>query len=346
MIPVIRKLHNDGNQVLLAGSGRSGALLQAAFPGLPFFHLPSNRIRLGHRFPFLQLMLQLPVMAFSVIREHYLTRRLLEKHPADVVISDNRYGMYSRKALSVLVTHQVSPVLPPALQWCEYLLYRFLRCLILHFDACWIPDLADPDNNLSGQLSHRYPLPRNATFTGPLSRFAGLHVPAGHKGTPRLAVVISGPEPQGSHFENLIRGQLTRHPMSAVIAGGLRVPRGSATLPPEVSRTEHPDDSAMAALLTHAGLVVCRSGYSSIMDLAALGVSALLVATPGQTEQEYLAKWVYAKGWCNTVTEQNFDLSAGTQSDLTAKFPEIEEFDSHVLYRKYEEHRQQSEQKS
>lgn len=349
MIPVIRKLHEDGNHLLLAGSGRSGDLLKTTFPELPFLPLPSPRIRLGSRcFSFLGLVWQLPSMGLSVFREHHHIRRLLESHRVDVLISDNRYGLYNRKVLSVLVTHQISPALPRLLRWAEYPLFLLLRSLILRFDACWIPDLADPQNNFSGNLSHRYPLPRNASFIGPLSRFSGMQVcPA--NSPPRLAVVISGPEPQAGRFENLIRNQLSHHPVSAVIAAGLRkVPRGAFALPPGVSRMEHPDDVAMAALLCSAGCVVCRSGYSSVMDLAALGVSALLVPTPGQTEQEYLAAYLSAKGWCKTVRERELNLSSAIRNDMPAgRFPGFTgpEF-LPMLYRKYEEHRQQSEQKS
>jgi len=347
MIPIIRQLICDGNQVMLAGSGRSGALLKATFTGLPFHDLPSLSVRLGNFCPFFHLMLQLPLMVISVFREHHLTRRLLKKYPVDVIISDNRYGVYSQKALSVLVTHQVSPVLPPVFRWFEYPLYCILKYLILRFDACWIPDLADPEINLSGKLSHRYPLPRNTMYIGPLSRFAGMQVPP-LKDAPRLAVVISGPEPQGSRFESLIRKQLIHHPMSTVIAGGFRkVPRGTMPLPPGVSRTEHPDDAAMAALLVNAGLVVCRSGYSSIMDLAALGVCALLVPTPGQTEQKYLAKWISEKGWCTAATEKSLDLTTPALADLYGDLPGITDLGFlNELYRKYEEHCQQSEQES
>ena len=43
------------------------------------------------------------------------------------------------------------------------------------------------------------------------------------------------------------------------------------------------------------------------MELISLGCSAMLIPTPGQTEQEYLARHLAAKGWFLTIAQRQID---------------------------------------
>ena len=175
MLPVINRFKMDGHRVIMAGTGRSGELLKTTFPELAFLMMPSPDIRLGEgRTLSLGLMLQIPGLIRSVFREHRLVIKYVKENKIDIVVSDNRYGLFCRSAYTVFVTHQISPVLPGLFRWIEYPLYRIFRSIIGLYDECWIPDYEDPGNNLSGKLSHRYPLPNNARFIGILSRFSYL----------------------------------------------------------------------------------------------------------------------------------------------------------------------------
>lgn len=350
MVPVIRRLRDDGHRVILAGSGRSAALLRSSFPGLEFHSLPSFTVRLDSRPPaFLRLALQLPAMVLSVFREHRRCRKLVQQFGVDIIVSDNRYGVYDRRAYSVLITHQLSPVLPKSLRWLEYPLCRLIYRLAGRFDSCWIPDHAAADASLSGLLSHRYPLPTHAVFIGPLSRFSGMDLsrqPGTKKG---ITVLISGPEPQAGRFEMRVRRLLEASGVPVVIVGGFR--NGSAEMPslPEgMQRVAHLNDTALASLLLSSEQIICRCGYSTIMDLCALGVQALLVPTPGQTEQLYLARRMQEKGWFETVAETRLSIpEPGGIKSVTGR-PSVAADLAFLdgLYRKYEEHRHQSQQKS
>src|SRR5690606_38073858 len=90
------------------------------------------------------------------------------------VISDNRYGLWNPKVKSVLVTHQLFIKAPTG----EWLLEKILNSYLNNFDEVWIPDVEGADN-LSGDLSHKKPLPGNYQFIGPLSRFSNQIVTSG-----------------------------------------------------------------------------------------------------------------------------------------------------------------------
>jgi predicted glycosyltransferase len=292
MIPVISLFLDCGAIVILGGSGRSGALLKITFPHLAFVSIPSPVIRYSKtRFTIPVLLWQLPRMLTAVVKEHRRLTSIIQQHHVDIVISDNRYGLFNRKVYTVFISHQLSPVMPLLLKWAEYPLYRIIKIFIEKYNECWIPDVADANHNLSGKLSHRFRLPSNARFIGILSRFN-----KGGKGPEDLAaydtvVVLSGPEPQVSILERLIVARLQQTKAKVLIINGMReISDINSSSPGRITVVDHLHDDQFQEVLNRARTIVCRAGYSAIMDLVALGKTAMLVPTPGQTEQQYLAK--------------------------------------------------------
>ncbi len=316
MIPVIHRYLKSDCHVILGGSGKSGDLLKATFPELSFISIASHVVRYngGGKWLVPLLVFRLPGMILSVIKEHRLIRNIVEKHRVDVVVSDNRYGLFCKLAHCIFVTHQVSPLLPPLWQWAEYPVYRVIRMLIHRFDECWIPDIADQEMSLSGKLSHRFKLPRNASYIGILSRFEMLPTEA----LPELAekyelvFVLSGPEPQlGIFFKMALDLALRIHKKTMIIAGFHKESR-SVCLAEEGIITVAPHLGVLhfRQILLHARTIICRSGYSGIMDLVTLGKTALLVPTPGQPEQEYLAEYLSRQGYFTRVHQDELSEKA------------------------------------
>lgn len=65
-----------------------------------------------------------------------------------------------------------------------------------------------------------------------------------------------------------------------------------------ITVVSHLPDHELYQALNTARTIYCRSGYSTVMDLVAIGISdAILIPTPGQTEQEYLAEHLSSKGF-------------------------------------------------
>ena len=319
-IPLIRKLIETGHKVTLAGYGRSFVMLQKEFPVLESLEIkgfsPSYS---GNGNLILHLLLRLPQFIRSIIKEHRALKKIIALWHFDIIISDNRYGLRNKNTRSILITHQVMVKTPRWLRFSEYLFYRVSRLLISRFDECWIPDEKEPPG-LSGDLSHKYPLPANAKFIGPLSRFQPSE-PQDRQviGEVKIAAIISGPEPQRSIFEKLLTLQLKELNLPAIIIGGK----------PESDQTEFTDgkllivpylnSTELGSVISSSSLVICRSGYSSVMDLKALGAKTLFVPTPGQTEQIYLARLLQKSGTALWRNQNEMDLA--TDLPEAQKFP-------------------------
>lgn len=353
LIPIIVQFIKDGHSVIIAGSGRSSDLLRETFPGLKFIYLPSYAVKIGSgKFSYFRLLFRLPDMIRSVFLEHRMLRRIVNDEAVEIVISDNRYGLFSGNAYSVFITHQVSPVLPAFFRWLEYPLYLIIRSLIKRFDQCWIPDFPSPDMSLSGSLSHRFKLPSKAVYIGILSRFSHLNIPEKPKGDPYdVAVILSGPEPQISIFENILCSQLIHLNKSAILLRGMRnnpIPFRES-MPVGVRHVTHLEMTGFSQVIKNAGLVLSRSGYTGIMDFITLGIPAVLVPTPGQSEQEYLAEWLSKKGWFTCVKQDELNLAHMNEISFPVKLPLFPRQDFKFLKDLYRENRQnrcQTQQKA
>jgi hypothetical protein len=238
----------------------------------------------------------------------------VERYEIDVVVSDNRFGLWCKDVHSVYVTHQLMVKMPRGLKWMEWMVWRLHRWFIKHYDECWVPDVAGEDN-LSGDLSHKYPLLKNTKFIGPLSRFSTEKVEWEQvrveaealdlKERYDVVAVISGPEPHRTNLEKQItdyRLQITDNRLQ-ITDNGLQITDGFSLLiiqglpADDLRLAEHKDGvdyiphlptELLQWYMQEAKEIVCRSGYSSIMDLYTIGRKAHLIPTPGQTEQEYL----------------------------------------------------------
>jgi uncharacterized protein (TIGR00661 family) len=316
-IPVIRQLLAAGHKVTIAGYGRSLFLLQKEFPSLESIELkgfspsyPRNGKVILH------LLFLLPRFISSILKEHFHLKKLINQHQFDIVISDNRYGLWNKNVKSILITHQVMLKTPHWLKIAEYPLYLVSRLLISRFDECWIPDYKDAPG-LSGDLSHKYPLPGNAKFIGPLSRFQRSdQIVKSPKQEKSITAVISGPEPQRSIFEEMLTLQLAALNLTATILSGRPETEITSASKGNLKVFSHATGEDFQAIIESSSLIICRSGYSSIMDFDTLGTKALFVPTPGQTEQIYLAKLLHIQGIALWRKQDDLDLKTDINEAL------------------------------
>jgi hypothetical protein len=283
-VPIIRRLLElDARPVIVADNGPL-ALLRDEFPLLPVVRLPSTEIRYAKGASQAWAMArQFPAMLRSIREERALFGRSVRELRLDAVISDQRFGVRADHLPSVIITHQLYPFTPLA----QGALRRLNLHFIDRFHRCWIPDDATAPG-LAGELAHGRDLLAKTFHLGPISRMAVEHAvaPAVHH---RVVAVISGPEPQRTLLEREIMGQLPR------IYGHHLVVRGMPHAPSDevignVRRIGHLPSAMLAGAMLDAELIVSRTGYTTLMDLAHLGRSALVVPTPGQAEQEYLGE--------------------------------------------------------
>lgn len=327
---MIRALNSAGYKVFIATDGPQEILLEQEFPRHSFIKLPGYQIRYSRTkgwLPF-KIIQQLPTLLRIVQWEHRWLDDAIEQYSIDLVISDNRYGLWSKKCPSVFITHQLNikapALLEPIIRWLHY---RFIN----RFTTCWVPD-QEQSGGLAGTLSHPGTQPSiPVTYLGLLSRFEQGY----HTGEQTITILLSGPEPQRTILEEKIVSQLSSFTEPVVLVRGLPTVNSTITVPPHVNVVNHLSAADLQAQLLKTKLVIARSGYSSLMDFSRLRCKTLLIPTPGQTEQEYLAKRCAEKGYAMYVDQSKLNLNdVLTKADQSnAVFPSFQFFEDADLQR-------------
>lgn len=293
-IPIIESFLKAGHEVIVAGDNQQMSLLTQHFSGIKAIHFPSFKVKLSkgrsQLWPLIRIASLLP---FFIIKEHFLLKRLIKKHQIDIVVSDNRYGLWNRHVKTIFITHQLKIFFPRPFRFLEPIGERFIRYFVKKFDECWIPDFSGKDN-LAGELSHPSKIEGNVQYVGLLSRFSKLRVNTTNE-TYDLVCVASGPSPQREMFIEEIAKLAHIHSFKTLIIMGDPEIGTNIKEVGEIQFVGHLNDSEFASIVKSAKNVICRAGYSTIMDMIALGVSPIIVPTPGQTEQEYLLKHISNK---------------------------------------------------
>lgn len=309
-IPVIKELLAQNFEVLAAGDHQQERLLRAEFPGLPFLPLKGYEIRYSKKNLALKLISQIPKIIFRIHQEHRWLQKAVVADHIDAVISDNRFGLYHKKIPTVFITHQLQ-IKSKLGSASEKILLSWNYHHVDRFTECWVPD-SDGQDNLAGELSHPTVLPRvPVTYIGLLSRFQtgeqfpeSAKVQGGH-----LLFILSGPEPQRTLLEDKIIEDVSHYPGTATIIRGL--PSSLSTIPSTgmIKVFNHLSADELGQEIGKAELVISRCGYSTVMDLVAMQKKAILIPTPGQTEQEYLATYLHRQQMAFTIAQKEFSLS-------------------------------------
>lgn len=311
-VPVVRAFLNEGCQIVVAAEGGPLALLKNEFSEtIEYCQFPGMNVRYSGKNMVLNMARQLPALLQAIWKEHRLLKKIVQETKADVVVSDNRYGLWHRGVRSVFVTHQVFIQLPLQLKVLEPVLYGMNRYFMKKYDHCWVPDFRG-EYNLSGLLSHKKKL-KGLNFVGPLSRFASGTQETGQEELLRLPtdyflVILSGPEPQRSLLEQELIRQFDAAALEVIFVRG-KIGEAPVEGTPLRTMLNHASTPIMKQLIANARLVVCRPGYSTLMDLAVFGKKALVIPTPGQTEQEYLGRMLHQQGSAACVVQDQINLS-------------------------------------
>ena len=303
-IPIIHLLLKKNTEVVIAADAGPLALLKQEFPQLTFVQLKGYNIQYPKSGSMkLKMLLSIPKIVNGIKEEHTQLDKIIDEHKIDIVISDNRYGCWSKKVKSIFITHQLMIKAPIG----ESILHKKVLTYIANYDECWVPD-TEGENNLSGDLAHHYPLPKNTYFVGALSRFDFSVSPESYRDEmTTIVAIISGPEPQRSVFEKLVIEQLLPTNIKALVVCGKASEPKTETIK-NIKIVSHLNSDEMQNAILNSEIILSRSGYSTIMDLAYLGKKAIFIPTPGQTEQEYLAERFLKKGIAFSQTQASFDL--------------------------------------
>jgi UDP-N-acetylglucosamine transferase subunit ALG13 len=290
--------------------------MQQEFPNLQFLKLEGYGIqysRKGWLLP-LKIAAQVPHILSVIKKEHQWLKRAVTDHSIDAVISDNRYGLYHHSIPSVFITHQLR--IKTGL---GSIMDRFIQQLnyqqINKFGACWVPD-HESGLTLAGELSHPAISPSiPVKYIGPLSRFTGI-VKTEER---HLLVILSGPEPLRTVWEEMIIHQLHDYKKPVVLVRGMPGTVDLPVVPSFVHVFNHLPAQELEHYIKEASFVISRCGYSTIMDLLTMQKKSILVPTPGQAEQEYLAEHLMQHNLALCIPQNKFRLSAAL--DLANSFP-------------------------
>lgn len=316
-IPIVYELIHQGVRVVIAVNQDQIILLKSEFPDLEFIETEGYNIRYyGGSLLKWSLLFRLPSLLKRIKKENVWLEDILRHRQIDAVISDNRYGLYHKGCHSVFITHQLQ--IQSGLGFSVLSRYIDRRILnwnysfIQKFSSCWIPDL-EGGLSIAGALSHPAKLPSiPVKYIGILSRF---YTSQKNIQKNSLLIILSGPEPQRTEFENMLLDQLAKSTINTVVMRGL--PGSDFPIPPAregIQIWNHLPSKDLSELMNNSQYIVARSGYSTIMDLLTLKKNAILVPTPGQTEQEYLGYYLHEKKWMYSVAQENFNLQSAIEA--------------------------------
>lgn len=299
-MPIIQHLLKMGIEPILASDGRALLLLQKEYPNLKTIDLPAYNVTYRSENMMWNIAPQIPKILKAIRQEHKALPQIIKDYQIDAIISDNRFGCYTSTIPSVFITHQVNIKIPfqGGAGFINYLNRQFIK----RYNTCWIPDVPTSPN-LAGTLSDATQL-ENHQYIGILSRLKYEKRPKKYD----IAVVLSGPEPQRTFLEKSIIQQLQKTTYKAIVIKG-KTDENEHTKPTKyLELYSFLTAKKLNQILLESDVIITRSGYSTLMDLVFLKKKAILIPTPGQTEQEYLATNFHQKGIFYSSTQKNFDL--------------------------------------
>jgi len=318
-IPIVKELLLAGCEVIVACNSKQKLLLTKEFPSIKYVPLEGYNIYYGKNRlkTIFNLFLQGPKLLTKINLEHNWLREFLINNSVNAVIADNRYGLFSADIPCILMTHQLR-VKSGMGSIIDGLVQKVLYYYISKFTECWVPDWENPILNAGGELSHPRKIPRlPIKYLGCFSRFQKC-VQSIH--TNQILIILSGPEPQRTILEKKMIDQLKTYEGVGVLVRGVF---DKSTIPSFKNITVLNNASALDLnkLICSCEIIISRAGYTSIMDILKLEKKCILIPTPGQAEQEYLASYLHKKKHAFSISQGKFCLQTILKS--VREFPFI-----------------------
>lgn len=301
-IPIIRALEAHNFNPILASDGVALGLLQKEFPHLQTIELPSYQIEYPKNGLFfkMKILMNSPKMIDAIVSEKKLIKKIVKENNIVGIISDNRLGVRSKKVPSVFITHQLN-VMTGNTTWLTSKMHQFI---IKKFTECWVPDV-DGIPNLTGDLGHLEKKHDAIKYIGPLSRLHKKHLEKKFD----LMVILSGPEPQRTFLEEKLILELKTYEGQILFVKGKIEATQTIQQENQFLFYNYMNTNELEIAFNESDMVLCRSGYTTVMDLAQLGKKAFFIPTPGQYEQEYLAKKLKKEGLVPYCKQEKFEVA-------------------------------------
>lgn len=316
-IPIIKALMENNFTPIIASDGIALQLLGKEFPYLKTLELPSYQIeyaRNGDNFKW-KLIKSLPRMLEAITEEKKIVKKWIKKYGIDGIISDNRLGVFHKDIPSIFLTHQLN-VLTGNTTWFTSKMHQHI---IKKYTACWVPDV-NSELNLSGKLGHLDNNLLKVNYLGPLSRMQKMALPMLYD----LMIILSGPEPQRGLLEAHLTEEVKRFDGKVVFIKGIIEKQQKKEQIGNVTYYNFMKTNQLEHTFNESEKVLCRSGYTTIMDLVKLNKKAFFIPTPGQYEQLYLAEKLQEEGLVPFAAQDAFKIEDLSQIEQFKGLPLLE----------------------
>lgn len=336
-IPIIRELLNRGHEVTIATSGNALASLKKEFPQCNFiFYKDYPAPYSSTRFFLPKFAASTPILLKALSTERKNLNKILSEHKYDLIISDNRMGVYSKDIPSYFITHQLRFRLPKYIRSLEKGTLYFNGFFHKRYTGVIVPDIRPNGSNLSGELALS-----NLKVTNDRAYYAGILTSTRKMNVAEdldYLIIISGPEPQRTKLEEIILKQVGRLQGEKVILLGSPQMERHEKLDEHTTVHSYVSTEEKVELMNRAKFIISRSGYTTMMELAELDKKrGLFIPTPGQTEQEYLSRYYARKGWFYSRSQYKLKLPEDVDIAMKYKgFPDMPKTEENVK-RLYEE---------
>ena len=300
-IPIIKQLLEHGFNPIIASDGVALEMLRKEFSDLQMLTLPSYQIEYaknGKNFKW-KLIKNSPKMIAAILQEKKIVKKWVELYQLSGIISDNRLGVRNKNVPSVFITHQLNVLTGNTTK----ITTKLHLNIINKFDACWVPDFKEKPN-LTGKLGHLTKTPSNVSYIGPISRLSYLNIEKKYN----LIILLSGPEPQRTMLEEILKAEALKISGNILFVRGLIENQQTQSSLKNITFYNFMNARQLEKAINESEKVLCRSGYTTIMDLAKLGKKAYFIPTPEQYEQEYLAKRLQKQGFYPYCEQDDFKI--------------------------------------
>ena len=318
IVPLIKLLQSK-NEVIIAADGDAFYFLQSEFPHLSIIHQKDFYIKYSKSsfgLPFRMLINFPKLFRFYFYNKKWI-KDYISKKEIDLIISDNKFGFFYKKVHSVFITHQINIQTPKWLRIFKPLIDILNYWNIHKFHEVWIPD--NKDFVASGILSDTSKLKIEHHYIGLLSRFIKTENEKKIYEQYEYIGIVSGPEPQKSIFRNILIQLFLKLDAKCLVISGNPEKKKDEQIR-NVRIVNHLQTPEFMFYLENSK-VISRAGYSTVMDLLLLKQTAILVPTPGQTEQKYLANYLHTNSLFYCVSQDR--LSVETILDFEKKIYQL-----------------------
>jgi len=307
-LPLLRRIIDEGHKVTVVGKGRSLEFIKkelgesCRYLEIPDYLPPYSK----KSFSVARFVARFPFYMKEIAKEHKKIVKLVESDGYERIISDSRFGVYHPDIPSFFIFHQLRFIAPGRIKIFERCTEGFNYISTENFTKILVPDFEEERFCLSGDLSHNlFYFKRNKiNYLGIVCDLKKLDIPEDID----YFISISGPEPQRTIFERKIFSQIRFLKGKVIVALGKPEERKEATYH-GAKVYSYLERKRQEKIMNRSRLIISRPGYTTLMELAALGKKALLVPTPGQTEQVYLASYHMRKGNFYSISQEKMDLA-------------------------------------